>query len=70
MIQSKGVTANIEQKDIWKLNEDINEILEQNSTKIIQFVDIEIVKQILFDKLDINSCNLSVQFLYHPNKNF
>ena len=52
MIQSKGVTANIEQKDIWKLNEDINEILEQNSTKIIQFVDIEIVKQILFDKLD------------------
>lgn len=53
MIKAKGISVNIEQEDIRKLSEDINEILKQNSTEILRFADVEIVKKILFDKLGV-----------------
>lgn len=53
MIKAKGISVNIEQEDIRKLSEDINEILKQNSTEILKFADVEIIKKILFDKLGV-----------------
>lgn len=53
MIKAKGISVNIEQEDIRKLSEDINEILKQNSTEISKFADVEIIKKILFDKLGV-----------------
>lgn len=55
MIKARGISVNIMQEGIWKLNKDINEILKQNSIKILKFADIETVKEILFDKLDVCS---------------
>lgn len=55
MIKAECMTVNIMQKDIWKLNEDINEILNQNVTEILEFTDVNIIKDILFDKLKIDN---------------
>ena len=55
MIKTKGIFVNIVQEDICKLNEDINEILNQNSTEILKFADVEIVKKILFDKIGVRT---------------
>lgn len=55
MIKAEGINANIIQEDIWKLNEDINEILKQNATEILEFSDVNTIKSILFDKLGILS---------------
>lgn len=53
MIKAKGIKVNIMQENIWKLNEDVNEILVQNDVSILEFTDITIVKNIVFDKLGI-----------------
>lgn len=55
MIKAKGISVNIVQEDIWRLNEDINEILNQNSTVILRFEDVEIIKKILFSKLGVRT---------------
>ena len=43
------------QENIWKLNEEVNEILKQNNVRILEFEDVTIVKNIIFDKLRIKS---------------
>lgn len=55
MIKAEGINVNVMQEDIWRLNEDINEVIKQNATKILQFTDVDIIKNILFDKLGIVS---------------
>lgn len=55
MIKSEGINVNIMQGDICKLNEDVNEILKQNDIPILEFTDITIVKNIVFDKLGVEN---------------
>lgn len=55
MIKEACINVNIRQEDIRKLNEDINEILEQNDIQILEFTDINTIKNILFDKLGIET---------------
>lgn len=55
MIKEACININITQEDIWKLNEDINEILKQNDIQILEFTDINIIKNILFDKLGVET---------------
>lgn len=43
------------QEDICKLNEDVNELLKQNDIQILEFTDITIVKNIVFDKLGVEN---------------
>lgn len=53
MIKSEGINVNIMQEDICKLNEDVNELLKQNDIQILEFTDITIVENIVFDKLGV-----------------
>lgn len=55
MIKAEGINVNIMQENIWKLNEEVNEILKQNNVQILEFTDVTIVKNIIFDKLRIES---------------
>lgn len=55
MIKSEGINVNIMQEDICKLNEDVNELLKQNDIQILEFTDITIVKNIVFDKLGVEN---------------
>ena len=55
MIKAEGIYVNIMQENIWKLNEEVNEILKQNNVQILEFTDVTIVKNIIFDKLRIES---------------
>ena len=55
MIKAEGINVNIMQENIWKLNEEVNEILKQNNVRILEFEDVTIVKNIIFDKLRIKS---------------
>ncbi len=55
MIKSSGIAVNITQEDIRNLNEDINEILKQNDVEIKSFEDIKVVRDIVFDKLGIET---------------
>ena len=55
MIKAEGINVNIKQENIWKLNEEVNEILKQNNERILEFTDVTIVKNIIFDKLRIKS---------------
>ena len=55
MIKAEDINVNIMQGNIWKLNEDVNEILKQNNVRILEFTDVTIVKNIIFDKLKIES---------------
>lgn len=55
MIKTEGIDSNIMQEDICKLNEDVNEILNQNDKKILNFTDITEVKNIVFDKLGVEN---------------
>ena len=55
MIKAEGINVNIMQENIWKLNEEVNEILKQNNVQILEFTDVTIVKNIIFDKLKIES---------------
>ena len=50
MIKAEGINVNIMQENIWKLNEEVNEILKQNNIRILEFEDVTIVKNIIFDK--------------------
>lgn len=53
MIKEKCVNVSIDQENISKLNEDINEILVQNDIQFFEFTDIDKVKDIVFDKLGV-----------------
>ncbi|MFR5617400.1 MAG: hypothetical protein ACLTJ5_00460 [Clostridium sp.] len=55
MIKAEGINVNIMQEDICKLNEDVNELLKQNDIQILEFTDITIVKNIVFDKLGVEN---------------
>lgn len=55
MMKAEGIDVNIIQEDICKLNEDINEILKQNDKKILDFTDVTEVKNIVFDKLEVEN---------------
>lgn len=55
MIKSEDINVNIMQEDICKLNEDVNELLKQNDIQILEFTDITIVKNIVFDKLGVEN---------------
>lgn len=55
MMKAERIDVNIKQDDIRKLNEDVNEIIKQNYVKILNFEDVEKVKNIIFDKLKIES---------------
>lgn len=55
MIKAEGINVNIIQEDIWELNEEVNEILKQNDIEILEFTDVNIVKNIVFDKLGIET---------------
>lgn len=44
MIKAEGINVNIMQENIWKLNEEVNEILKQNNVRILEFEDVTIVK--------------------------
>lgn len=55
MIKADDINVNIMQGNIWKLNEEVNEILKQNNVRILEFTDVTIVKNIIFDKLKIES---------------
>lgn len=55
MIKAEGINVNIKQENIWKLNEEVNEILKQNNERIMGFTDVTTVKNIIFDKLGIES---------------
>ena len=55
MIKAEGINVNIMQENIWKLNEEVKEILKQNNVQILEFTDVTIVKNIIFDKLKIES---------------
>lgn len=55
MIKAEGINVNIKQENIWKLNEEVNEILKQNNERIMEFTDVTTVKNIIFDKLGIES---------------
>lgn len=55
MIKSEGINVNIMQEDICKLNEDVNELLKQNDIQILEFTDITIVENIVFDKLGVEN---------------
>lgn len=55
MIKAEGINVNIMQENIWKLNEEVNEILKQNNALILEFTDVTIVKNIIFDKLGIEA---------------
>ena len=55
MIKAEGINVNIMQENIWKLNEEVNEILKQNNVQILEFTGVTIVKNIIFDKLRIES---------------
>lgn len=55
MIKAKGISANIMQKDIDNLNEDINEIMRQKEFVIVDFLSINQIKEILYDKLGIKT---------------
>lgn len=55
MIKAKDINVNIMQNDIWKLNQDINEILKQNNIEVQQFTDINIIKRTVFKKLNIET---------------
>ena len=47
MIKAEDINVNIMQGNIWKLNEDVNEILKQNNVRILEFTDVTIVKNII-----------------------
>lgn len=55
MIKAEGINVNIMHENIWKLNEEVNEILKQNDVQILEFTDVTIVKNIVFDKLGIEA---------------
>ena len=55
MIKTEGINVNIIQEDIWKLNEEVNEILKQIDIQILEFTEVTKVKDIIFDKLKIES---------------
>lgn len=55
MIKAEGINVNIMQENIWKLNEEVNEILKQNDVQILEFTDVARVKNIIFDKLRVES---------------
>lgn len=55
MMEKEGIVDNIEQKNICKLNKDVNEILKQNDKKILNFTDVTEIKNIVFDKLNIEN---------------
>lgn len=55
MIKTEGINVNIIQEDIWELNEEVNEILKQNDIEILEFTDVNTVKNIVFDKLGIET---------------
>ena len=42
MIKAEGINVNIMQENIWKLNEEVNEILKQNNVQILEFTDVTI----------------------------
>ena len=55
MIKEEGINVHIRQEDIWKLNEDINEIIKQINIQILDFEDMSKIKNIVFDKLGVKS---------------
>lgn len=55
MMKTEGIDGNLIQEDICKLNEDVNEILKQNDKKILDFTDVTEVKNIVFDKLEVEN---------------
>lgn len=55
MIKEKSINIELKQEDICKLNEDINEILNQNDVHILSFTDVTKVQNIIFDKLGVKN---------------
>ena len=55
MIKAENINVNLMQENIWKLNEEVNEALNQNNIQIREFTDVAIVKNIIFDKLGIEA---------------
>lgn len=55
MIKSERINVHIKQEDIFKLNEDVNEIFKQKDKKILDFTDVTEVKNIVFDKLKVKN---------------
>ena len=55
MIKAECIDVNIKLDDIRKLNEDVNEIIKQNNVEILNFEDVEQIKSIIFNKLNIES---------------
>lgn len=55
MMKAQSIRANIMQKDIVKINENVNEILQQNDTIILRFEDVDHIKKMIFYILGISS---------------
>ncbi len=53
MIKAESINVNIMRENIWKLNEEVNEILKQNNVRILEFDDVTEVKNTVFDKMKI-----------------
>ncbi len=54
-MKAKGINAKILKGDISNLNNDINEILKMMHIQILDFAYVNLIKKIVFDKLDILS---------------
>lgn len=55
IMKARNLTVHISEEDLLELNADINELLKQKDIKFSQFSDLNYVKAILFEKLNIPS---------------